>query len=154
MQLSLEVNMKKCARCNRSLPAAHFHKQCSTGDGLRSHCKDCSRVESRKWRQANPEKHSSNVRSYARRLKQAALTYYGGNPPKCACCGEQHAEFLVIDHVNGNGNEERRQLNVRSGSEMFRYLKRANYPTGYRVLCDNCNMSRGRYGYCPHQQVQ
>jgi hypothetical protein len=23
---------------------------------------------------------------------------------------------------------------------------------GYRVLCHNCNLARGFYGYCPHEK--
>jgi hypothetical protein len=30
-------------------------------------------------------------------------------------------------------------------------LRRDNYPDGYRVLCANCNFSRGIHGYCPHE---
>jgi len=25
------------------------------------------------------------------------------------------------------------------------------YPTGFRVLCHNCNQAIGLYGYCPHK---
>jgi hypothetical protein len=29
-------------------------------------------------------------------------------------------------------------------------LARNGFPDGYRVLCHNCNMALGQYGYCPH----
>jgi hypothetical protein len=69
---------------------------------------------------------------------------YGG---KCACCGESRIEFLAFDHINGNGKEHRGT----SGSATFlkRLLKEKD-PT-IRILCHNCNMSLGFYGYCPHK---
>lgn len=32
------------------------------------------------------------------------------------------------------------------------WLKKNNYPPGFRVLCMNCNFSLGMRGYCPHQK--
>lgn len=82
-------------------------------------------------------------------MRKMALEKYGN---KCACCGEITTEFLVIDHEGGGGNAHRRENNVRSGSAFFTWLYKRNYPTGFRVLCQNCNSSLGNYGYCPHQK--
>jgi hypothetical protein len=35
---------------------------------------------------------------------------------------------------------------------LYLWLKRNNYPTGFRVLCHNCNLAIGFYGYCPHHR--
>ena len=43
---------------------------------------------------------------------------------KCTCCGETEPKFLSIDH------------------------------TGYQILCHNCNMALGSYGYCPHSSIK
>jgi hypothetical protein len=33
-------------------------------------------------------------------------------------------------------------------------LKRRGYPQeGYTILCFNCNLSRGFFGYCPHERA-
>ena len=88
---------------------------------------------------------------YQRRLKRATLVAYGGLTPKCECCGEHNIEFLVIDHINGGGNKERK-ANKLGGSSFYRWLAKAGYPAGYRVLCSNCNISLGLYGYCPHKE--
>lgn len=69
----------------------------------------------------------------------------------CACCGEQHVEFLALDHIDGDGNEERRELNA-IGAKFYRFLRQNHYPPGLRVLCHNCNLARGFYGYCPHEK--
>lgn len=79
------------------------------------------------------------------------LTHYGGNPPKCDCCGEMHIEFLTIDHIEGGGNKHRNRLGLR-GSFLYYWLIKNNFPEGYRVLCYNCNCSIGFNEYCPHKR--
>jgi len=83
----------------------------------------------------------------SRALRAEVLAAYGG---KCACCGEAHPEFLGIDHMNGGGNRERGKS---GGSNVFYVaLKKAGFPKDrYRLLCHNCNLARGFYGYCPHK---
>ncbi len=73
-----------------------------------------------------------------------AIVAYGG---KCACCGEDRPEFLGIDHINGGGNKHRKEEGIHS---LSRWLRKNKYPEGFRVLCHNCNISIGSYGYCPH----
>lgn len=78
----------------------------------------------------------------------AALRYYSGSEdPECACCGDTNLEFLSIDHIGGGGAQQRKELN---NYHLPTWLKKNNYPAGYRVLCMNCNFSIGKRGYCPH----
>lgn len=72
------------------------------------------------------------------------LEHYGGI---CACCKENRYEFLALDHINGGGNKQRKII----GGSLVRWLKKNKYPTGFRILCHNCNHSLGMYGYCPHK---
>lgn len=89
----------------------------------------------------------NNLRNRALRVK--VLTYYSGGTPKCACCGIAHLEFLSVDHIHGGGAKQRRTIKTR----WWEWLRKAGYPSGFRVLCHNCNQSIGLYGYCPHQQT-
>jgi hypothetical protein len=89
-------------------------------------------------------------REYYKRLRLEVLTHYGGNPPKCACCGESHIEFLSIDHIKGGGNKHRKSLS--GNREIYRWLIKNNFPEGFQILCHNCNLSKGFYGYCPHKE--
>jgi hypothetical protein len=57
-------------------------------------------------------------------------------------------EFLSIDHVNGGGGEHRRKLKTTS---MYHWLRRQGYPSGFAVLCMNCNFAKGHFGECPHE---
>ena len=99
----------------------------------------------------NPERRRCESLKYRRKLKLDILIAYSGNPPKCACCGELHFEFLTVDHVNNNGNKHRKAL---GRPNIYDILRKNNYPLGYRILCMNCNFALGHYGYCPHSNSQ
>lgn len=89
----------------------------------------------------------SDKQRYYRRLKVAATEAYGGN---CACCGEDQLPFLTIDHVNNDGNEHRLEIPAGGGST-YRWLRNNNWPTGFQVLCWNCNDGKHwNGGVCPH----
>jgi len=81
------------------------------------------------------------------RYRALAIEHYGG---KCACCGETEPDFLSFDHIGGGGSKHRK--GVLRGRSMGAWLVRNGYPEGFRILCHNCNLSIGFYGYCPHQQ--
>jgi len=86
-------------------------------------------------------------RNWYKKVRKECLDAYGGI---CACCGEKNLEFLTIDHIDGGGHQHR--LRVGIGNHFYEWLKRNNFPSGYRVLCYNCNCSLGHYGYCPHEK--
>lgn len=84
---------------------------------------------------------------YRARMRMEVLEHYGGVPPKCDCCGETTIQFLTLDHMNGDGNKLRKKYYSRYA---YNYVRKNNYPKGFRVLCMNCNFSIGHYGFCPH----
>lgn len=84
--------------------------------------------------------------------RMVCLVHYSGWPPHCACCGELNTEFLAIDHINGDGAAHRRRFG--RGNSIYRWLINNRFPSSFRILCHNCNMSRGTYGYCPHDITQ
>jgi hypothetical protein len=45
---------------------------------------------------------------------------------------------LLIDHVADNGADHRRLIG-RSSTQLYRFLLKNNYPSGYQVLCHNCS---------------
>ncbi len=93
------------------------------------------------------QKAARRQKGYGRKLRQEVLDAYGR---KCACCGQSAEEFLSVDHIKGGGTKHRRELK-RYGGTFYRYLKKKGWPDGYRILCHNCNLSLGFYGYCPHE---
>ena len=75
---------------------------------------------------------------------------YGGYI--CKCCGESNSAFLVLDHVNGNGNKHRKEIGT-SSTNLQLWLKKNNYPEGFQVLCYNCNNAKYYKGICPHKTI-
>ncbi len=75
---------------------------------------------------------------------------------KCTCCQEPNPIFLTLDHVDNKGNEHRRQLAIKGGTNFYRYLEQNNYPTDppLQLLCYNCNNAkRVTGGKCPHKDM-
>jgi hypothetical protein len=120
---------KLCRKCERLCPVTAFRVDRGSADGLFHSCAECQ------------------FRRHAEQRREA-LVQYGGDPPCCACCGERRYEFLAIDHIDGNGNQKRREG---QGGSIARFLRKHGWPKGFRVLCHNCNMARGFYGMCPHE---
>ena len=82
------------------------------------------------------------------RLK--VLQHYSNSVnPFCACCGEDEIVFLVVDHLKGGGLKDR-MARGGNGSAFYYNLIRHDFPSGYRILCHNCNHGV-RLGKCPHQ---
>ncbi len=96
----------------------------------------------------SPENKKAYFREWKREFRRKVIAHYGG---KCACCGESNIEFLAIDHEAGGGEKHRKALGMRGGAAFYTWLKSQGFPSGYRVLCFNCNQSIGAYGYCPHE---
>ena len=164
--------MKKCSFCKAVKMYAEFYPDKRASHGLSSQCKTCinrgnhERYKRRRrndligerrkarewmasWRKRNPEKHHESNRKYFRELRRQALVAYGGEDPSCACCGQFGIEFLAIDHINGGGTKHRDTVGL--GARFFIWLKSQEYPTGYQVLCHNCNSAKGVRSECPHK---
>lgn len=152
------MNTKVCTLCNTEKSVDDFYKRNDVDYvGYSSYCKECKKKKASEWRSANPDKNRENVKKYYRvhgrgktynyrkAARETVLKHYGN---KCACCGEDKAEFLAIDHINGNGRKHRKEV----GPHIASWLVRNNFPDGFRLLCHNCNQSLGIYGYCPHQK--
>ena len=77
---------------------------------------------------------------YESKLKTKILVWhYSGNICKCEKCDS--VSDLSIDHINGDGMEERIRLFGKNNSSMKwrKWLLDNNLPKGYRVLCRKCN---------------
>jgi hypothetical protein len=95
-----------------------------------------------------PEEGRVRANRHSAKLRSEVVSEYGG---KCVCCGENNEIYLSIDHIDGGGAEHRRLIGG-SGSHLYNWLKRNNYPKdNFRLLCFNCNHAVGVYGVCPHQ---
>jgi hypothetical protein len=155
-----------CEVCGKSFePNKYYHngnqRYCSEEcrkTGIRKYQKDYMR----NYMRTHP-KYTIKNHEYNRKQKIEVLTHYS-NPPKCACCGEDHIEFLCLDHINGGGNVERFKVRGRdkrgkskAGVTFYFWLRTQGFPEGYQILCSNCNMAKGqkKVKFCPvhHQEL-
>jgi hypothetical protein len=157
-------NNPQCENQGQEQPDSAFYRE---GARLRNPCKACVCIRAKTYRIENPEKVKEAKKiAYARwlktpegaaryrrikyasqqRLRAIVLQGYGA---RCACCGEDHPSFLNIDHIQRNGAEERKRFGQHS---FLKYLRDNQFPSGYRILCWNCNLGREKHGgVCPHE---
>ena len=121
-----------------------------------------SREQSREWRNrkianGTPEEvaairatESAKTKRNQDRCRAEVYAAYGGY--KCQCCNETEPMFLSIDHINNDGAEERKSGKYNgSGSAFYLWLCKNNFPSGYQVLCMNCQVGKHKNGgVCPH----
>ncbi len=69
------------------------------------------------------------------------ISVYGGY---CTECGEDRSLALTIHHVNGGGQKHRREINKKSGTAFYEWLKLSGFPEGYKVLCGTCHLIKHR----------
>lgn len=100
-------------------------------------------------REKNIAATSKRVTKLGKLRKYQVFSYYCGGVIQCQCCGELMIEFLTIDHVEG-----RRKWNHAkdmSGTILYSWIIKNNFPDGFKVLCFNCNCAKGMFGICPHE---
>lgn len=180
---SLAEKVKLCPHCKIVKPDSQWTRNIKRKDGLGVWCKTCVNIYGKtyyeknkdrlapirkKWEEENrqqrtidktrrcrmnPQREANRAKRYNLNLKLEMIAAYGG---KCLCCGESRWEFLTIDHINGDGAQERKKSRedgrCGAGLPFYYVLKKQGWPQDrYQLLCMNCNAAHGFYGYCPHE---
>jgi hypothetical protein len=70
----------------------------------------------------------------------------------CSCCGSMKSP--TIDHIEGDGAAHRRELKIRGGAKMYRWLVKNCFPPGYQTLCKPCNNSKASGAACKLQHIR
>lgn len=153
--------LKVCASCKENKYISQFNIKRSTKDGYDIYCKECTRKkkndkycshsmlsidEYKSWR----KRENCIRKNEKKRLKIDVFSHYCPNGIiKCANLFQLHKEeiidldILTIDHINGDGYMDKDKNGRRCGGVIFyRKLKKQNYPSGYQVLCGNCQMKK------------
>ena len=109
-------------------------------------CNECALKHSK--RQSNfSTKRKDRTALYRRKIRQKAIEKYGG-VCNCPGCNVTELLFLTIDHINGNGSEDRK---TSVGTSWYMKLIREPKRDDLQVLCYNCNNGREICGgVCPH----
>lgn len=92
-----------------------------------------------RYKKRHPDKNRASQNRSNARIRYEVIGHYSQGTYKCASCGDRHMEFLEIDHINGGGKQHKRSI---PGNDTYRWLRKNNYPSGYQVLCSNCNMKK------------
>lgn len=92
-------------------------------------------------------------KGYLRKLRQLAIDTLGG---KCVRCGFSDSRALQIDHINGGGSKERKEVGY-SGQFNLNVVRSHLKDEGkYQLLCANCNWikryenneAKGKFNIC------
>lgn len=77
---------------------------------------------------------------YLNKKIQCIFVYTNGKM-KCSYngCDIDDVDLLTIDHIEGGGRKQLRDLKITGGKQFYTWLIRNNFPDGYRVLCFNHN---------------
>jgi hypothetical protein len=97
--------------------------------------KDVERNRKNRLKNPQPIRNYNNNRH--RKLRLKALQYYSDGSMKCAYCGNSDMRTLTIDHINDNGNAQRKTV-----CNMMAWLVTNKYPSGFQVLCMNCQFKK------------
>lgn len=157
---NIGINQAKCGRCQRSFTRKRPHENCpQCRTYLPVICQRCGTAFDPPRKLGLPPQYCSALCREATNREQRlavwavkrtqALEAYGGTNPMCVCCSESQPLMLALDHMNGGGGKQHREL---GGGGFYVWLRRNNYPSGFQVLCHNCNMARQlNGGVCPHK---
>ena len=142
-----EAGFIRCAECRTSRGVALKARREEAARSGR--CANCCANKSGRYRLCSPcrKTFAFHNRKQKTKIKSAVFDHYGH---ACSCCGEDHPAFLTIDHINGGGNQHRKEIG--GAAQLYPWLVQNSFPDGFRALCFNCNCGR-RFtgGICPHQ---
>ena len=121
--------VKKCIHCESLKDLSEFKSQDSNDKSI---CLECAR---------NRRKRINNERKKILGLE-------------CRCCGISDLSFLVVDHVNSNGNELRRKGQRTGEGLLYEATLGGVANPEYQLLCYNCNYSKHiGNGICVHKRT-
>lgn len=134
---------KVCRDCKIEKPLAQLSPNRRSSYGYKALCKSCAAIRMRMQRAKPDSKHNERRKAWRYRQRKMIIDTLGG---KCNHCGEAHYEFLVIDHINDDGNKHRAALkgNAKGAGDRVYYdiIKQGIPRDKYQVLCANCNMAK------------
>jgi len=130
---------KICTNCKGNKCLSEFPKNKKSKDGYGSWCKQCHSNKQLQWHKNHPEQAKLRRALSIDTNRIIALQIYSDGKMCCDLCGESDIDVLCIDHIYGGGNKHRKKCNLHGGESIYLWLRKNCFPTGFRVLCRNCN---------------
>lgn len=132
----------KCRSCGETGISQFYPSKIKYSD---NQCKKCCKVYRRNYRETHREQYNAWMNKawkkyypeYYQRIKNEVFHHYCNGDIKCAECGS--VKNLSIDHIKGNGEKHRLMLGFNSSYQFYLWIRKNNFPMGYRVLCKSCN---------------
>jgi hypothetical protein len=138
-----------CFRCQKCIDKHKKHEK--KARLKRAESGFCSRCGKKEPRPGRTTCESCSVKESAKSKRQFAagrlsvLEHYGN---QCVCCGETNKKYLQIDHINNDGNIQRKEQPDLRGSRLFKKYIKDGFPTDLQILCANCHFAKSFYGGC------
>jgi len=129
--------MKRCSTCNELKEEDQFSWRNKSRGVKWGTCKDCQRIQRKKWYKRNKKKHIANVRKTKKKMIAEGQQYiwdYLSNHP-CVDCGESNPVVLEFDHVKGRKKKAVGEL-ARQGYSIEAIQKEIDK---CEVRCANCH---------------
>ena len=143
---------KKCTKCGKNKHINEYYYWSYSKDKRMCECKACNRKRRAAHYAENPALWRQKTKDSSKKVRLQILQHYSElGVPKCICCGEEHEEFLELNHINGGGVKHRKMIKASPGVGFYRWVIKNKYPAMFNIMCSNCNKSRGNRGYCPHE---
>jgi len=92
-QLNAIFGGKWCPDCEQHLPREYFHRNSSSADGLRGHCKACESARFADYSRTEAGRAVTRGRDQRRRARERSLPTDGTGPREWAAWAEEQDEF-------------------------------------------------------------
>lgn len=137
-----KIHQYACIPCYKTYINANHkkHNYASQRKWTRNHPKETFAY--RQLPRVKAHRNRSNIKHRLKR-KMLIVRHYSNGTFACANPYNQHKEpyrdirALTIDHLAGNGAEQKRELG-KFGNPFYGWIIRNNFPPGFQVLCANC----------------
>lgn len=96
-------------------------------------------ARSYKWRAMNNDKYARQRQTLHQLLKEAVVNIYTNGEATCRWCGQGDLDVLTVDHIANDGAKHRKTITT---GALYRWLRNNGYPSGFQILCFNCNVKK------------
>lgn len=109
-------------------------------------CVECGSTKDTRW--SSNEKgvicHKCEMVLYRRKVKLKVFTHYSKGKPVCCIkdCDIDDMDMLSLDHTNDDGAAHRKQVGAKTGTFMYEWAIKNNFPPIFKVMCWNHNIKK------------
>lgn len=123
--------LKICSRCKEPKERTEFTARKDSTDGLKGHCKECHKVETKQWRDNNPDKARSACSNWQKNNRDVANEKYRRWYSKSGA-----------EYHSGWRDRNRERLNEYNNIRRSDSLRRIHHATSSRIRAGLLSMNR------------